>query len=238
LTTIRLLDEEHDGFFVQTAYRYPTKPVPPGAVVDARDMEPLRGLPVKAMIVAPADGSGVSLGRVRIAGFAWAGEADVARVDVSADGGRTWKQARLGAERAPYAWRGFEYQSQVRRPGAHEFLVRATDDKGRAQPSVPQWNPSGYLWNAIDRVRVVAGATSSSVEPLAPPERDLPIDSATALVKQKCLACHDADLITQQRLTEAGWSRELDKMIRWGADVPDGDRDRLLEFLARHFPAR
>jgi hypothetical protein len=33
-------------------------------------------------------------------------------------------------------------------------MSRATDDRGRVQPIVAQWNPSGYLWNAIDQVRV------------------------------------------------------------------------------------
>jgi hypothetical protein len=33
-------------------------------------------------------------------------------------------------------------------------MARATDDKGNVQPVAPQWNPSGYLWNVIDKVRV------------------------------------------------------------------------------------
>lgn len=31
---------------------------------------------------------------------------------------------------------------------------RATDSRGRTQPIAPRWNPSGYLWNVIDQVRV------------------------------------------------------------------------------------
>ena len=42
----------------------------------------------------------------------------------------------------------------------------------------------------------------------------------------------------QQRLNEAGWSREIDKMTRWGASLADEERRRLLGYLVRHFPPR
>jgi len=58
------------------------------------------------------------------------------------------------------------------------------------------------------------------------------------LVRARCGTCHEADLIAQQRLSRAGWDREVAKMERWGADVPGSDRDRLLDYLARHYAAR
>jgi hypothetical protein len=33
-------------------------------------------------------------------------------------------------------------------------MSRAKDASGRIQPSIPSWNPSGYLWNAPDSVRI------------------------------------------------------------------------------------
>jgi sulfoxide reductase catalytic subunit YedY len=42
----------------------------------------------------------------------------------------------------------------VTTPGSHLILARAADDRGSVQPIVAQWNPSGYLWNAVDRIRV------------------------------------------------------------------------------------
>jgi hypothetical protein len=73
---------------------------------------------------------------------------------VSTDYGRTWAAARLGRDRAPYAWRQFEYTWQPTDPGTFLVLSRAEDGDGRMQPIVGLWNPAGYLWNAIDRVRV------------------------------------------------------------------------------------
>lgn len=158
LTHIQVSDREHEGAFVQGGYRYPRRPVRPGAVVAPADMVPLQDLPVKSLMTSLAADSVTPTGPVRISGFAWAGESDVARVDVSTDGGRTWTAARLGSDRARHAWRPFEYLWRAGQPGSYVVLSRATDTRGRAQPIVPDWNPSGYLWNAIDQVRVTVSA--------------------------------------------------------------------------------
>jgi cytochrome c5 len=56
-----------------------------------------------------------------------------------------------------------------------------------------------------------------------------------AIVRTRCTACHETDLIRSQRLSRAGWTRELDKMVRWGAQVPDADREVLLTYLVSEF---
>jgi DMSO/TMAO reductase YedYZ molybdopterin-dependent catalytic subunit len=239
LTTVDVLDAQHDGFFVQTAYRYPKQPVVPGAVVPANEMEPLSGLTVKALIVTPGDGGALPAGRLRVAGFAWTGDGEIARVDVSRDGGASWQRTSLGRERERYAWRSFEYQWRGIPAGAYTVMARATDSRGRTQTESPQWNPSGYLWNAPDRVSVAVGIPAAPTGTTAAAKLELPADDAdTALVRQKCLGCHDADLIAQQRLNDAGWSREIDKMTRWGASLADDERRRLLGYLVRHFAPR
>src|ERR671922_2850332 len=72
LTNLRVIDREFDGFWVATAYRYPTKRVAPGAAVDPKDMAPLTGLVVKSLITKPTEGATVPPGRIDLAGFAWA----------------------------------------------------------------------------------------------------------------------------------------------------------------------
>jgi len=47
--------------------------------------------------------------------------------------------------------------------------------------------------------------------------------------------CHGPSLIAQQRLGRAGWTREVDKMIAWGAKVADADKDALIDYLTRTF---
>jgi len=154
LTSLRVLDKEFDGFWVATGYRYPTKRVAPGSAVDPKDMAPLMGLAVKSLITRPLEGAIVPPGKVEVAGFAWAGEVDIARVDVSADAGATWQPARLTGEQAKYTWRRFEYAFDATKPESYLILSRATDVNGRTQPVTPAWNPSGYLWNAPDAVRI------------------------------------------------------------------------------------
>lgn len=154
LDHIELIEKEHEGFFVKTAYRYPNKPVAPGTAVPPQDMVPLTGLVVKSFINAPLEGAQFKPGRVRIAGFAWAGELNIAKVEVSMDNGSTWTPARLGKERERYAWQSFAHEFNITRPGSYLLMARATDEKGNVQPVAPQWNPSGYLWNVIDKVRI------------------------------------------------------------------------------------
>jgi mono/diheme cytochrome c family protein len=70
---------------------------------------------------------------------------------------------------------------------------------------------------------------------VTPQDGALPAGDGVRIAQTRCLSCHDADLITSQRLSEAGWGRELDKMVRWGATVPDTERPALVAYLARHF---
>jgi DMSO/TMAO reductase YedYZ molybdopterin-dependent catalytic subunit len=154
LTHLRVSAQDHDGPFVQAGYRRPRFPVRPGTVVSAAETVPVRELPVKSLITAPAVDASVPQDGVRVTGFAWVGDAEIEGVDVSTDHGRTWAPARLGRDRAQYAWRPFEYLWRPTTSGSFVLMSRARDTRGRRQPIVPEWNPSGYLWNAIDQVRV------------------------------------------------------------------------------------
>ena len=123
---------------------------------EAKDMAPLTGLVVKSLITKPLDGASLVVGKTDVAGFAWAGETAINYVDVSIDNGATWLPAKLTGENARYTWRRFETQVDLPRPESYLIMARATDANGRTQPMTPPWNPSGYLWNAPDSVRVEA----------------------------------------------------------------------------------
>ncbi len=155
LNQITVSDKESESFWVKTGYRFPTKRVAPGAAVDAKDMAPVTGLVVKSLISAPKDGAATKVGTiVTVSGFAWAGEANITKVDISLDNGQTWQSAKLGKDQAEFTWRQFTFEWKPLDVGSYLVMARATDDKGRQQPVVAQWNPSGYLYNVIDRVRV------------------------------------------------------------------------------------
>jgi DMSO/TMAO reductase YedYZ molybdopterin-dependent catalytic subunit len=158
VNALTVIDKEFDGFWVASGYRYPTKRVAPGAAVDAKDTAPLRGLVVKSLITQPAEGASLPIGPVSVAGFAWAGENDITKVDISTDNGGTWHPAKLTGEMARFSWRRFEFTFQAAKAESVLLLSRATDSKGNVQPAVAQWNPSGYLWNQYDSVRIEIGA--------------------------------------------------------------------------------
>ena len=63
-------------------------------------------------------------------------------------------------------------------------------------------------------------------------------EEGAATYKRACLTCHDADMIEQQRLTPAGWTRTVEKMMRWGAAVSDADKQPLIDHLASRFGPR
>jgi sulfite oxidase len=154
VTRLSLTATRNNGFFMNPAYRFPKTPVPPGGAALAEDLEPIQGMPVKSTITAPEDQASLTLGAQVVRGFAWAGEEIIERVEVSTDGGSRWTDAELSPQKFRYAWRLFEHRWQAENSGYYTILSRATDSAGRVQPIVATWNPSGYLWNAIDRVDV------------------------------------------------------------------------------------
>src|ERR1022692_5041602 len=71
-----------------------------------------------------------------------------------------------------------------------------------------------------------------------PPVRfsdDLRPGAMQAKATTACLECHEARIILQQRLSKAAWTKEVDKMIKWGAVVDANDHDALIDYLSTNF---
>ena len=66
---------------------------------------------------------------------------------------------------------------------------------------------------------------------------DLPPGPMRAKIKTTCLECHNSRIIVQQRLTQIAWTKEVDKMIKWGAVVDPDDREAFIGYLSANFPA-
>ena len=66
---------------------------------------------------------------------------------------------------------------------------------------------------------------------------ELPPGPLQAKMNTACLECHDARIIVQQRLSKASWTKEVDKMVKWGAVVDANDRDALIDYLSTNFNA-
>ncbi len=68
--------------------------------------------------------------------------------------------------------------------------------------------------------------------------QDLPEGKGVELARDKCLLCHEADLIAAQRLSKPGWTREVEKMMRWGAKATDAEKAILIDYFSAHFGPR
>jgi mono/diheme cytochrome c family protein len=88
---------------------------------------------------------------------------------------------------------------------------------------------------ALSALAVVA---AFSVNDSRAADQDLPAGKGVEIVRDKCISCHEADLITSQRLSKQGWTREVDKMIRWGAVVTEAEKEPLVDYLAANFGPR
>jgi DMSO/TMAO reductase YedYZ molybdopterin-dependent catalytic subunit len=154
ITEIKVLEKEFAGNFMSPAYRMPNEPVKPGDTVKPEDTHPVTALSVKSVISGPSEGARLRTGKVAVHGVAWAGEADIVKVEISTNGGTTWIPATLGHEQAHYAWRLWSYDWKLSKSGDYTIMSRATDSLGRTQPTTPVWNPSGYLYNAVDQVNI------------------------------------------------------------------------------------
>src|SRR6202795_4470251 len=74
----------------------------------------------------------------------------------------------------------------------------------------------------------VSGARAQSL--------DLPAGPVQAKVRTACTECHDASIIRQQRLRERAWTKELDKMIKWGALCDPAELWAFIEYGRLNFP--
>ncbi|MFB6074985.1 MAG: molybdopterin-dependent oxidoreductase [Haloarculaceae archaeon] len=113
LTEIELLDRERTGFWEERGW-HGTGPVTTVAKLHAVNR--------------------LEDGRVQVAGHAYAGTRGVSVVEVSTDGGDTWRSARL-SEPLPGedVWRQWAHTYDPP-GGAHEVVVRAAEDDGTVQP--------------------------------------------------------------------------------------------------------
>ena len=146
---------ETDAKIMSHGYRV----TPPGGKAEPSQPSVLE-MGVKSWINSPHPDSGsLAAGAVLIHGVAFGGAQALRRVEVSADGGRSWSEARfVGPDLGRFAWRQFVLQARLA-PGSHVLASRATDVAGNVQPEQRLENVAGYNNNswADHAVRVSVG---------------------------------------------------------------------------------
>ena len=119
----------------------------------------INDMPLNSAICEPAEGAKIAGGSVAVRGYAIATGRPIVRIDVSADEGKTWRQADLDRHAdAPWSWTLWNTKLDLAK-GEHELVVRAWDTAADTQPSSTAeiWNFPGYLSTAWHRVKVQIG---------------------------------------------------------------------------------
>lgn len=161
LSEINVLDkpfEGHDSFFMNTAYRLPDNDclcIPPGSVPSKTI--PISRLRVRSFITNVKQAQSVKAGQaLALKGIAFDGGSGIKQVDISYDGGLSWKAATLGKDLGRFSFREWRYVYTPQQTGELTLMVRATANDGDIQPMTASWNPGGYLRNVVETTKIVA----------------------------------------------------------------------------------
>jgi len=157
INRIEVLDRPDDNFWMKTAYTIPDTPganMKPGET--GVKMVPINAMVPRAFVTNLRDGDTVHAGAETVVrGLAFGGDAGVQAVDVSLDGGATWRAAALGRDEGKYSFRQWQ-AGMMLTAGNVPVMVRCTNAKGLAQPAAPNWNPSGFMRNPIETTALKA----------------------------------------------------------------------------------
>jgi DMSO/TMAO reductase YedYZ molybdopterin-dependent catalytic subunit len=158
LSRITLLERPFEGFFMDNVYRVFRKGE------DSRTGEVVTGIPLKSIITQPLPGESLPAGTVVVLGAAYAGENRVQSVEVSVDGGATWRPAEFIGPDESFAWRQWQFVWDATAPGEFTLMARAADFSGRQQPMQAHWNVLGYGNNGIRNHAVTVTIAEHSVK--------------------------------------------------------------------------
>jgi sulfite oxidase len=174
-----ILAYEMNGAPLTRAHGFPLRAVVPGAIgarsvkwLDTIAVEPApsdnphfikghrlprAGVPKPIFAFPPTGGifadAALASDAAEVRGYAVVGGRDrIARVEISVDGGKKWRPARLVGPDRPGCWR--LWRADVDLSGTGAIIARATTRFGRRMPRQARWNAHGYLYDAWPRVEV------------------------------------------------------------------------------------
>ena len=112
---------------------------------------------VNSIITNITGGQNVRVGRAFVVkGIAWDGGRGIAGVEISADGGQSWRSASLGTDYGRFSFRGFSQPITPAKRGALTVMARATNRAGATQTMELILNPAGYHHNVVQRIGINA----------------------------------------------------------------------------------
>jgi sulfite oxidase len=152
LRRIVVSDRPSPNHFLADAYKLVTD----GDKLELAEAGPIYTMPLNSAICAPAVGAKLKTGTVSVSGYALPPGRpgrSVARVELSADGGRTFQPAKITSARREYCWVLWTADVPVSSK-TKQLIVRCIDSAGHVQPQRVPWNMKGYMYNAWHRIPV------------------------------------------------------------------------------------
>lgn len=134
---------------------------------------------------------------------------------------------------------GFErakLQAAPQRPTLRKIVIPTGASHPR-KGCEAEWRDLLFLARTLIAVALIASSFPALAQKSATASvtADLPRGAMQAKATTACLECHEARIILQQRLSKAAWTKEVDKMTKWGAVVDPNDRDALIDYLSTNF---
>lgn len=158
LTDIVVVDSVFEGYWMKPAYRIPDNPchcVEPGTT-PARTI-PIGRFTIRSFITSHLPNATLRVGReATVKGIAFDSGQGIREVAFSDDGGRNWRQAKLGPDLGRYSFREWSVALKPMRKGRLDLRVRAFNRIGETQPMEALWQPAGYMRNVVESVSVNA----------------------------------------------------------------------------------
>lgn len=144
LSEIVVIADSFHGYYQSVDYAYWQREAGEPSLVPITEMQ------VKAQIARPGPAERVPFRQTYLVrGAAWSSEAEITRVEISTDLGKNWQQARLDEKTDLHAWRLWDFAWRPEQRGPATLMVRATDAKGRTQPTNRDADRGGYMVNEV-----------------------------------------------------------------------------------------
>ncbi len=154
---LRLSSKPLENFWMQKAYRVPAGMFPVDHPYPSQDNTaswPITEMVVNSLVATPVGGARLPAGGFAIEGVAWDRGHGIRQVEVSLDGGRTWKPAALGPDLGRFAFRAFSLPTGKLAAGNYTISSRATNNAGETQVEKLKFNPAGYHNNVPQMIAV------------------------------------------------------------------------------------
>ncbi|MEP6974187.1 MAG: sulfite oxidase [Spartobacteria bacterium] len=143
LQRIVVTKEAFNGYYQTVDYAFWQRDAAGVALV------PITQMQVKASIARPGINEVIPAGaNYKVAGAAWTAEAEIVKVELSTDGGKSWAETALQGNHLPNTWRLWEFDwATPAQAGKRILFARATDSRGRTQSMERDQNRGSYEIN-------------------------------------------------------------------------------------------